>query len=127
MKSFIIYIYCPLTQIDWFFNSPDYFLNPGEDIAEIFGEDAPDELYFVYNRDSLMEPMQDCVHARFSYLPKTLQLSNVLEESVVVLNPEVSLVENEWEAWYIDPKLPGVNRYKTFWDLMRYECGVHRI
>jgi SMI1 / KNR4 family (SUKH-1) len=107
---------------DWRSAVPDYNLLPVEEIDWFPAKnpdwvgytdcDVPDEFYFVYGDE------QDCVDWRSSYLEKALQISSWGETWIFVLNPQVTLQEGEWEAWYMDSKLPGVDRYKTFGDLV---------
>ncbi len=101
----------PVEQIDWLAN-----LSPGAGESWETGDDVSDEDYFVYGAE------QDCIYFRAEYLRTCLQISDYYyDTAVVLLNPEISLVENEWEAWCLDSKLPGANRYKTFWDFMKHE------
>jgi hypothetical protein len=96
----------PVQEVDWFpARNPDDIGYPDFDV--------PDELYFVYG------PEQDCLNWRSSYLRTALQISNWGETWLIVLNPQITMQEDEWEAWYIDSKAPGVDRYMTFGDLMQ--------
>ncbi|MEU8386200.1 SMI1/KNR4 family protein [Streptosporangium sp. NPDC048865] len=78
---------------------------------------VPDEFYFVYGRE------QDSVHYRGEYVPDTF-LIGYWGDGVALLNPHVSTAEGEWEAWYLEPSLPGANRYRSFWDLAMDELGM---
>lgn len=100
----------PVEQIDWLVS-----LSP--EASEAWSdENVSDDEYFVYGSQ------QDCIHFRVEYLKTCLQVSrNYWDTAIVLLNPEISLIENEWEAWCLDGKLPGANRYKTFWDFMKHE------
>lgn len=101
----------PVENIDWLVSS-----EPGVATSWDPEDEASDEEYFVYGSQ------QDCVHLRWSYLRTCLKISNhYWDTAIALLNPEISLVEGEWEAWRLDGKLAGANRYKTFWDFMKYE------
>jgi SMI1 / KNR4 family (SUKH-1) len=99
----------PIQEIDWFtVKNPDW-----TDFTDY--NEVPDELYFVYGEE------QDCVNMRDSFLKTALQISNLAETMELLLNPQVILVEGEWEAWCMDSKIAGANRYQTFFDLMQAE------
>jgi len=72
-----------------------------------------DEQYFVYG------PEQDCVHMRSEYLSAALEISDTGDSAILLLNPEVTTPDGEWEAWFYATWLPGANRYRSFWDLMQ--------
>jgi hypothetical protein len=96
----------PVQEIDWFpLKNPDW--------VGYTDFDVPDEIYFVYGRE------QDCINWRFTYLETALQISNWGETWLIALNPKVTVQEKEWEAWYMDSKLPGVDRYMSFGDLVQ--------
>jgi cell wall assembly regulator SMI1 len=80
-----------------------------------------DEQYFVYG------PEQDCVHMRSEYLSTALEISDIGDSAILLLNPEVTTPDGEWEAWFYATWQPGATRYRSFWDLMQahYE-GVLR-
>ncbi|WP_157099505.1 SMI1/KNR4 family protein [Microbispora sp. ATCC PTA-5024] len=73
---------------------------------------VPDDLYLVYGEE------QDCVHLREEYLPGTLLVGH-WDDGEFLLNPHVKTADGEWEAWYLAPWLPGANRHRSFWDLMK--------
>ncbi len=99
----------PVEEIEWFtVRNPDW-----TDFTDY--HEVPDELYFVYGKE------QDCVNMRESFLKTALQISNLAETMELLLNPQVILVAGEWEAWCMDSKFPGANRYQTFFDLMQAE------
>ncbi|MBB6348192.1 hypothetical protein FHU36_004737 [Nonomuraea muscovyensis] len=75
---------------------------------------ASDEDYFVYGDE------QDTVFYRPEYLPGTLLIGE-FDDGVYLLNPHVTTPEEEWEAWYLAPWLPGAQRFRSFWDLMNDE------
>ena len=53
-----------------------------------------------------------------SYLSTAVQISAV-GDGVVLLNPQVTTSEGEWEAWFFANWLPGANRYRSFMELVR--------
>ncbi len=72
-----------------------------------------DAHYFVYGPD------QDPISFRQEYLKTALAISDLFWEGAqLLLNPKISSSEGEWEAWYLDSKLPGAYRYRSFWELM---------
>lgn len=74
----------------------------------------PDEEYFIYGRE------QDCVHMREEYLQTALEISsNSGDGDIYFLIPEVINLEGEWEAWHFGNKLPGANRYRSFYELIQ--------
>lgn len=105
----------PVSKIEWFANT---YRDEGYewwDYDEFDEESQKDEDYFVYGSE------QDCIYFRPSYIRKSLQISGIMDVSVILLNPEVSLADGEWEAMILDCKLPGANRYKTFLEFMMNE------
>jgi cell wall assembly regulator SMI1 len=79
-----------------------------------------DEQYFVYGEQ------QNTAYFRPQYMPATLQLSEMADGSVLLLNPEVVTPEGEWEAWYYASWRAGVNRYRSFADLVTEELEIFR-
>lgn len=78
--------------------------------------------HFVYGEGQRSETFRE------EYLSTALQVSEMVESCVYLLNPQVATPDGEWEAWYLDPGLPGAIRYRSFWDLMQgqydlFECG----
>jgi hypothetical protein len=73
---------------------------------------VPDDKYLVYG------PEQDSVSIRSEYLDRCLAISTVRDSSIFLLNPEVTLADGEWEAWYFSSLLPGAIRYRSFEELM---------
>jgi hypothetical protein len=98
-------------QIDWFRvrnrDWIDAFVRPQEDMPEV-----PDEKHLVYG------DQQDPVWFKVGYLESTLQISDNGEGSVYLLNPEVTTVEGEWEAWHFANWLAGARRYRSFEEMM---------
>ena len=67
----------------------------------------PDEQYFVYGERQLPS-------VRVEYMQSSLQVSEVLEGSVVLLNPNIVDTRGEWEAWIFSNSIPGAYRYPSF-------------
>ena len=40
---------------------------------------------------------------------------------IYLLNPQVVTNDGEWEAWDFGNKYPGAKRYKSFWEMIRFE------
>jgi len=53
------------------------------------------------------------------YLRDCLQISNQGMSCIFLLNPRVKNRDDEWEAWFLDNKLPGTERFPSFEDLMK--------
>ena len=51
---------------------------------------------------------------RAAYLWSCLQISDEGDSAVVLLNPEVTTDDGEWEAWFFANWLPGARRYRSF-------------
>lgn len=98
--------------IDWLcVNNQDIiesWMSTVKEIPSVSNED-----YFVYGEK------QDCVNFRCEYLQTALQISNEADEGdIFLLIPEVINNNGEWEAWHLGAKLPGADRYLSFYDLM---------
>ncbi len=98
-------------EIDWFTSRNqqwiDAWLSNADDLT------VSDEKYFVYGAD------QNCVHLRREYLSTALEVSSDSGDGdVFLLIPEVVSETGEWEAWHFGNKLPGANRYRSFYELM---------
>lgn len=88
-------------------------LIPG--LAGVSDYEVSDEDYFVYG------PEQESVNMRNEYLPRCMAVSSNYDGEMYLLNPAVNFGD-EWEAWLLSHRLPGANRYKSFWELMQEEC-----
>jgi len=99
-------------QIDWFKKEHrDWiaaYVTPthGEHVAV-----PPEETYFTYAPSVAMQ-------FRPAHLGFTLQITDVGDTAVFLLNPQVVHLDGEWEAWLLANWLPGVQRYRSFADLM---------
>ena len=57
---------------------------------------------------------------REEYLQTALEISSDSDDGdIYLLIPEVINLEGEWEAWHFGNKLPGANRYRSFYELMQ--------
>ncbi len=75
----------------------------------------PDADYFVYGDE------QNSGFFRAQYLQTAVQISEWDDSDIYLLNPEVVTPEGEWEAWLVQTWLPGVQRYRSFQELMQAE------
>jgi hypothetical protein len=93
-------------------------LIPG--LAGLADYQVSDDDYFVYG------PEQDSVNMRHEYLPRCVAVSSNDDGEMYLLNPAVTFGD-EWEAWLLSHRLPGANRYKSFWELMQEECRTQAV
>ncbi|MEA5618581.1 SMI1/KNR4 family protein [Cronbergia sp. UHCC 0137] len=99
-------------EIEWFSTrNEDWILAWQLDINEV--PSVPDDQYFVYGE------AQDCIYLRREYLPTALEISSDSGDGdIFLLIPDVVFENGEWEAWHFGNKLPGANRYRSFYELM---------
>jgi len=71
-----------------------------------------DEEYLVYGDE------QDPVLFRTEYLETALEISDIGDDAIYLLNPEIKNDEGEWEAWFFANWNPGAVRYPSFQILM---------
>lgn len=76
---------------------------------------VPDAEYFVYGDE------QNETALRTAYLSTALEISDIGDDAVYLLNPQIVTPEGEWEAWLLASWLPGARRYRSFWEMMRKE------
>jgi hypothetical protein len=79
------------------------------------GLSIPDDQYFTYGEN------QNVSVVRLSYFFGTLQISDIGDDAVYLLNPQVVKEDKEWEAWLFAAWLPGAVRFPSFWHLMQAE------
>jgi hypothetical protein len=103
----------PLAQIDWFKKKNRDWISANTIIPTQEERLAlpPEEIYFAYAPEAAM-------HFRSAHLRCALQISDVGDAAVFLLNPQVVHSDGEWEAWFLAGWLPGVQRYRSFADLM---------
>lgn len=87
------------------------------------GTEVSDEEYFVYGKE------QSAPHIRPRYLNEAIEVSYfpAMVEEFILLNPNVKTRDGELETWWLSPRHPGANRYKTFADFMIsiYYAEIH--
>lgn len=103
----------PAEEIDWFAVRNQNFID--EWMKSSAAQPLPDAEYFVYGDEQTHELF------RAQYLQTALQISDWSGDAICLLNPEVVTPEGEWEAWLFLTWLPGVERYRSFQDLMQAE------
>ncbi|WP_414548051.1 SMI1/KNR4 family protein [Anabaena sp. CCY 0017] len=75
---------------------------------------VPDHVYFAYGEE------QDCINLRREYLQNALEISSDSDDGdILLLIPDVVFDDEELEAWHFGDKLPGANRYPSFYELMQ--------
>lgn len=74
---------------------------------------VPDEVYLVYGDE------QDPASLRDEYLQTALEIGGDSEQGLLLLNPQVTSEDGEWEAWLFANWLPGAERYRSFRELMQ--------
>jgi hypothetical protein len=79
------------------------------------GLSISDDQYLTYGEH------QNVSAVRLSYFFSTLQISDIGDDAVYLLNPQVLTEAGEWEAWLFAAWLPGAVRFPSFWDLMQAE------
>ncbi len=75
--------------------------------------EVPDQDYFGYG--------EHAADFRPAHLKETLQISEVGDDAVYLLNPQVIGHDGEWEAWFFANWLPGAHRYRSFAEMMQGE------
>lgn len=80
----------------------------------------PDQAYLVYGTQ------QNPLRFRAEYLQTALEISARGDSAIYLLNPQIVTPEGEWEAWFFANWLPGVRRYRSFWELMQGELDIFR-
>lgn len=101
----------PVEGIDWTKKKDPEFLAIFEKHDDI---PVTEDDYFVYGED------QRSVVFKTAFLKETLQISEWVDGSVILLNPMVKFGE-EWEAWLYANWFPGTHRYRSFRDLVEGE------
>lgn len=102
----------------WSTKEVQWFIDQDSEWVEAWEEDMfpiADSEYFVYGEE------QDPCSMRNEYLRTALAISESIDAAVYLLNPNVISTEGEWEAWFFANALPGVNRYRSFREMMEAE------
>ncbi|MBD2454585.1 SMI1/KNR4 family protein [Nostoc sp. FACHB-87] len=96
-------------EIDWFFvehqNWIDIWTQSLRSLPPI-----SDEQYLIYGKNLEQD-------IRVEYLQTNLQISDALDGEVILLNPQITH-NQEWEAWLFSNHIPGVKRYRSFWEML---------
>jgi hypothetical protein len=102
----------PVTQIRWFREQHEdwirAYIEPASDL-----DDVTKEEHVANANDSSL--------FRRAYLPELLQIGDVYDGSVYLLNPMVTTLAGEWEAWSFANWYPGAYRKPSFRDLVLSE------
>lgn len=76
-------------------------------------EPVTDEEYFVYGTEQW-----DLIW-RPQYLQTAIEISSQDDGYIFLLNPQVSVLDNEWEAWFCSFSTAwGISRYRSFQEMM---------
>ena len=62
---------------------------------------------------------QDAEQASVADIAHTIRVSAWTDMAVLLLNPQKSTPEGEWEAWFYSDNIPGAEVFPSFWDLMQ--------
>ena len=113
VNSFIYNLWST-TEIDWFVarHQQDWVEPWSKNTAVISDSD-----YLVYGA------AQNELLVKTEYMKAALEISDEGDSSFFLLNPLVVTNEGEWEAWFLANWIPGVKRYRSFWELMEAELG----
>lgn len=57
--------------------------------------------------------------ASLSDIAHTIRISAWTDMAVLLLNPQKSTTEGEWEAWFYSDTIQGAEVFPSFWDLMQ--------
>lgn len=103
-------------EIEWFPTRNQEWIDSWlEGESEYGSPTVSDKDYFVYGEQ------QDPVHLRSEYLPKALEISDIGDDAILLLNPQIVTPQGEWEAYFFANWLPGAKRYPSFWELVQGE------
>lgn len=100
----------PAHRIEWFRVNNQDWIDAYQEPAD--GEDISEEAHRVWGPD------QKDYHFRLAYLDSLLEVSTDQNNVILLLNPEVTFPNGEWEAWDFGTWYPGTHRYRSFWDMM---------
>jgi hypothetical protein len=105
----------PVQQVEWISKKDPEFLR--------IYQRSFDDRVFEQEKYLVYDDRQRSVDFHTPFLGKTLQISEWVDGSVVLLNPRVKFGE-EWEAWLFANWYPGARRYRSFKELMEYEYNT---
>lgn len=102
--------FCGTEDIVWY--APDH-QDWVDELMEDWNEPVTDEEYFVYGEE------QYDLNFRPEYLQTALEISNEYMGYIYLLNPQISIIENEWEVWFCSfSSAFGIYRYRSFKEMM---------
>jgi hypothetical protein len=98
--------------VDWFATrSPEALAAWTDDAAE--RPTVSDAAYARYGPD------QDPAQLRVRYLASCLEVGGTSDGDYLLLNPEVTTPDGEWECFVLASWLPGAHRHRSFLEAMR--------
>jgi hypothetical protein len=108
-------------EIDWLLRIDPFIINHWKPHTDE-RPSVPDDKYFIYGK------RQDSVWYRAEYLQNALSISTQSNEGdVYLLIPDVITDDGEWEAWHLGYKIPGANRYRSFYELMEHSMSYGQL
>lgn len=117
--DYFVWDILPAERIEWFRVNNQDWIDAYQEPAD--GEDISEEAHRVWGAD------QDDGSFRLAYLDSLLEVSSGQRNVILLLNPEVTFPNGEWEAWDFGAWYPGAYRYRSFWDMMQalHESFLH--
>jgi hypothetical protein len=104
-----IYRLWPCSKVRWFREQHKDWIDAYMQANGI--PEPADNEYYIYGK----RQMPHCFRPR--YLRSALEISDIGDSAIMLLNPEVSLEDGEWEAWFF-ANCGGAERYRSFRELM---------
>ena len=102
--------FCGTEDIVWY--APDH-QDWVDNLIEIWSQPATDEEYFVYG------DKQSGYTVRPEYLQTALEISSEDIGFIFLLNPQITVLDNEWEAWFCNFSSGfSIYRYRSFGEMM---------
>jgi hypothetical protein len=102
--------FCGTENIVWY--APDH-QDWVDELIETWNKPVTDEEYFVYGDE------QSNYTLRPEYLQTSLEISSEDMGYIFLLNPQIIVIDNEWEAWYCSFSSSfGIYRYRSFGEMM---------
>ncbi len=104
-----------IQEVNWLASKNQELMDGWMNGVELGGGSSlvPDEEYFVYGDE------QDSASLRNEYLQTALEIGGDANQGLLLLNPQITSENGEWEAWFFANWLPGAERYKSFQELMQ--------
>ncbi|BAZ08415.1 hypothetical protein NIES4071_02200 [Calothrix sp. NIES-4071] len=102
--------FCGTEDIVWY--APDH-QDWVDELIETWNQPVTDEKYFVYGDE------QSCYTFRPEYLQTALEISSEDMGYIFLLNPQIIVIDNEWEAWFCSFSSSfSIYRYRSFGEMM---------